>query len=40
MISAKMTTPTVECKVTRNINWDGFINDFMENIHIIKIKPK
>ena len=23
-----------------NIDWNGFINDFMENIHIIKIKPK
>ena len=40
MSSAKTTTPTVECKVIRNIDWDGFINDFMENIHIIEIKPK
>ena len=40
MSSAKTTTPSVECEVIRNIDWDGFINDFMENIHIIKIKPK
>ena len=29
-----------ECKVIRNIDWDGFINDFMKEIHIIEIKPK
>ena len=40
MSSAKTTIPTVECKVIRNIDWDGFINDFMKEIHIIEIKPK
>ena len=38
MSSAKTTIPTVECKVIRNIDWDGFINDFMKEIHIIEIK--
>ena len=36
MSSAKTTIPTVECKVIRNIDWDGFINDFMKEIHIEK----
>ena len=40
MSSAKANIPTVECKVIRNIDWDGFINDFMKEIHIIKIKLK
>ena len=40
MSSAKTTISTVECKVIGNIDWNGFINNLMENIHIIKIKPK
>ena len=40
MSSAKTTIPTVECKVIGNIDWDGFINNFMKEIHIIEIKPK
>ena len=28
-------SPTVECKVIGNIDWNGFINDFMKEIHII-----
>ena len=40
MSLAKTTIPTVECKVIGNIDWDGFINDFMKEIHIIEIKPK
>ena len=42
MSSAKTTIPTVECKLIWNIEWDrdGFINDFMKEIHIIEIKPK
>ena len=31
--------PTVECKVIGNIDWNGFINDFMKEIHIIEVKP-
>ena len=29
-----------ECKVIGNIDWNGFINDFMKEMHIIEIKPK
>ena len=34
MSSAKTTIPTVECKVIGNIDRNGFINDFMKEIHI------
>ena len=37
MSSAKTTIPTVECKVIGNIDWDGFINYFMKEIHIIDL---
>ena len=40
MSSAKTTIPIVECKVIGNIDWDGFRNNFMKEIHIIEIKPK
>ena len=40
MTSANTTISTVECKVIWNIDWDGIINDFMKEIHIIEIKPK
>ena len=36
MSSAKTTIPIVECKVIGNIDWNGFIHDFMKEIHIIK----
>ena len=29
----------VEFNVIGNIDWDGFINYFMKEIHIIEIKP-
>ena len=38
--SAKTTIPTVEWKVIGFIDWDGFLNDFMKEIHTIEIKPK
>ena len=28
------------CKVIGNIDWNGFINDFMKNTDIINITPK
>ena len=28
------------CRVIGNIDWDGFINNFMKKIHIIEINPK
>ena len=39
MSSVKTTITTVECKVIRNADWDGLINDFMKEIHIIEIEP-
>ena len=38
MSSAKTTIPTVERKVIGNIDWNGFINDFMKEIYIKKIR--
>ena len=29
----------IKCKVVGHIYWNGFINNFMKEIHIIEIKP-
>ena len=39
-IGTKTTISTIKCKVVRHIDWDGFINNFMKDIHIIEIKLK
>ena len=41
MSSAKTTIPTVGCKVIGNIDWDGFINNFMRFISLkLNLKDK
>ena len=37
--TAKATISIITCKVVGHIYWNGFINNFMKEIHIIEIKP-
>ena len=35
----KTTISIMKCKIVGPIYWNGFINNFMKEIHIIEIKP-
>ena len=39
MRNAKATISIITCKVVGHIYWNGFINNFMKEIHIIEIEP-
>ena len=38
MRTAKATISIITCKVVGHIHWNGFINNFMKEIHIIENK--